>query len=206
MIADLEAESIVQLSKEECGGLRSSVTQKNLGAIVEIRARRTPKGSIVLQYSYDGVRLERVVLLALLCTQSGCEQSQTAKRLWAARPPQPPVLQRRPPQNLLASVGKRIKASTLFTEVPIPSVGGNWIARPAVFSVLTPCPANAHNDSQIKMKGWDLFKDGNYIAGGLTHSEANGVITPKFESIKSVAQWIVGSIEFGNVRREPNCA
>lgn len=184
MIEELEAEAVLQMLAEERGGLRGRVTSDHQGAAIEIRARRRRDGASALCYSYAGVRLERSDLLFLVCPQTACDRSRCAKQLWRARDPANAGLNHAPIRRIPRSDFSE-KAS-LFAEVPLN--GGTCVARPATFAVTLACPANAHQPVLMQMKGWDVFKDGKYLEGGL--SQAHGFSSPKFVDLESAVAWV----------------
>lgn len=188
MIEELEAEAVLQMVNEERGGLRGRVTWSGQGVKIEIRARRRRDGGAVLGYSYDDVRVERSVLLALVCTQIACERSQSVKRQWALRNPIAPTLQRRP---LATPPVAGPVVSTLFKEEYLDGPNGLHVARPASFMVLMSCPFDAHRPVDVRMNGWDVFKNGRYKAGGLIRSELTGQLLPRFESLERARHWLL---------------
>ena len=188
MIEELEAEAVVQMVREERGESRSRVSLECQGAAVEVHARRRKDGGVVLRYSYGGSRLERAVLILLLCPQAACERSQSAKARWASQNPSPapaPALQRRPRTTFPAtSVAIPVK---LFEDVLVASPLGQCVARPASFAVLVRCPLHAHAPALVRMCGWDLFRAGEYIAGGLVAD--NNLPAPLFPNVEAAEAW-----------------
>jgi hypothetical protein len=188
MIQELEAKAVSQMVNEEQGRARSRVAFDHEGVTVEVRARRRRDGAAVLGYSFDGVRLERAVLLMLICPQAACEHGQSIRRQWTARNPPTPALQRRP-RTGLKSADSRVEAR-LFEEALIQGAGGLCVARPASFAVVTACPLGAHQPFEMRVEGWDLFRDGEYLAGGLTVDTASRASKPKFQTVNAAAAWI----------------
>lgn len=188
MIEELEAEAVAQLVAAERGDARARATLEHQGTTVEVRARRRKDGAVVLRYGYGGERLERAVLLLLMCPETACERSQSAKRRWEARDPTAPALQRRT-RSPMKGV-PTFEGSRLFEEVSLESSEGHCVARPASFASLTVCPVKAHLPTIVRKSGWDLFRNGTYIAGGLTKCGATGVRVPLFPTIKAASAWI----------------
>jgi len=188
MIEELEAEAVAQLIAAERGAERKGATLGFEGTVIEVRARRRKDGAVVLGYSYGGVRLERAVLLLLICPQSACERSQSAKARWEALNPRKPTLQRRPRDGMKTI--REVAAARLFGEVSLGVAEIQCVARPASFAVLTSCPVNAHEPKIVRMSGWDLFRGGKCIAGGLASSGAAGVVAPRFGSIEAARTWL----------------
>lgn len=187
MIQEIEAEAVSQMVNEEQGGIRSRVVFDHEGVTVEVRARRRRDGAAVLGYSFDGVRLERAVLLMLICPQAACEHAQSSKRQWAARIPPTPALQRRPRTGLKSAAGR--VEPRLFEEALVRGAGGLCVARPASFVVVTACPVGAHQPVEMRMEGWDLFQNDKFLAGGLIKAEATRPCRPKFPTIDDAIKW-----------------
>jgi len=192
MIEGLEAEAVAQLVAEERGGLRKRATLSHHGMEIEVRARRRNDGAAILGYSYDGVRLERAVLLLLICPENACERSQAAKHQWQVRKPAPPALQRRPRTTLKGAVS--VEGAQLFEEVPVHCVAGSYVARPASLKCLVACPVNAHQPTMMRKSGWDLFRDGKYVAGGVLRIPETGGSSPRFPLIEDATRWLAQSI------------
>ncbi len=189
MIEELEAEAVSQMVNEEQGRARSRVICAHEGVTIEVRARRRRDGAAALGYSFDGVRLERAVLLMLICPMATCEHSQSVKRQWAARNPPMPALQRRPHTGL-KSAESRVEAR-LFEEGLVQGTGGLCVARPASFAVVTACPVGAHQPVEMRMEGWDLFRDGEYVEGGLSAATPSQVRRPKFPTVEAAIEWAI---------------
>ena len=185
MIEELEAEAVVQMVAEERGGRRLTVTCLHDGNLVEVMARRRKDGGTVLAYSYEGARLERATLLALICPHHGCEESRSTKQRWKARTrPVAHPMERRPPRlgpNL--QVNEPARLAEEWTFLARDSV---YIARPASFAVPVVCPAGAHKPYGSKLSGWDVFESGRNIAGGLVADPLLGA-TPVFPTLCAVA-------------------
>ena len=188
MIEGLEAEAVAHLVAAERGETRAKATLDDHGTTIEVRARRRKDGAVVLGYSYGGARLERAVLLLLICPVAACERSQSAKSQWKARNPAPPVLQRR--SRNAVTFGANGAEARLFDEVPVNDGKGLCVARPASFAVHVACPVNAHKPVLMTMKGWDLFTNGKYMAGGLICSDFSGAKVPRFGSIEAANVWL----------------
>lgn len=111
------------------------------------------------QFTLDGVRVDRCVLLRLTCAETECPQAKAVRAQWdafrrrAARP-RPPPLQARP----------------LIEEFALLVGGHQCSARPARFTCFTHCPNRAHPALLIEKTGYDLFEDGVYVGGGLVKS------------------------------------
>ena len=193
MIEELESEAVLQMVREERGQSRSRVSSECRGAAIEVRARRRKDGGVVLGYSYGGYRLERTVLLLLLCPQVACERSQSAKAQWASQnpmPPPPPTPPPPPPRRPRTAVKATsgVTPARLFEDVLIASPHGQCVARPASFAVLVRCPLHAHAPALVRMCGWDLFRAGEYIAGGLVADD--NLSAPLFPNVRAAETWV----------------
>ncbi|WP_143098295.1 hypothetical protein [Variovorax sp. OK605] len=192
MIEELEAEAIAQLVEEECGGVRGMAMLNHQGMVIEVRARRRKEGAAVLGYRYDGVRLERATLLLLICPEEACERSQAVKQQWQTHRPVPPALQRRTRSSL--KVAPSVEGARLFEEVLVDSGAEPCIARPASFNCHVACPVNAHKPATLRKSGWDLFRNGKYVAGGVVRRPETGESSPRFSSIRDATHWLAQSI------------
>jgi hypothetical protein len=188
MIEQLEAEAVRLLG---CGlGAVAVAAAQHDGNSVEVGARHLSHGRTVFSYRYGGVRLERTVLLLLLCTEVDCERSLAVKRQWLTANPPPLGLQRRTKSGLRRMPS--FEAVPLFREVDLEgSKGEACVARPATFVCLTACPVKAHGPAVLCKSGWDVFQNGKYIAGGLRQSSGTGR-QPRFPSLESVEAWLKG--------------
>lgn len=191
MIEELEAEAVAQLVAEERGAVRGKAMLSHRGMTIEVRARRRKDGAAVLGYSYDGVRLERAVLLLLMCPEDACERSQALKQQWQALKPAPPALQRRPRTVMKGAVD--IGEARLFDEVSVDCEAGSYVARPASLKCFVACPVQAHRPTMMRKDGWDLFRDGKYVAGGVVRQADTGESTPHFPSVQDAARWLAQS-------------
>ena len=192
MIEGLEAEAVAQLVAEERGGIRERATLSHHGMEIEVHARRRKDGAAVLGYSYDGVRLERAVLLLLICPEDACERSQAVKQQWQARRPAPPALQRRPRTAMKGAVG--LGEARLFAEVSVHCEAGSYVARPASLKCFVACPVQAHEPTMLRKSGWDLFRDGKYVAGGVVRKPETSESSPRFPSIEAATVWLARKI------------
>lgn len=188
MIEELEAKAVAQLVAEERGEVRERAMLNHQGIAIEVRARRRKDGAAVLGYSYDGVRLERAVLLLLICPEDACERSQAVKREWRVRKPATPALQRRTRTPLKAAASGQ--GTQLFEDVAVNGAGGSYVVRPASLECFVTCPVNAHKPTMMRKSGWDLFRDGKYVAGGVLRTAETGESSPRFPSVKEATEWL----------------
>lgn len=182
MIEDMEAQARAELAANRETRARVCVRSTHLGNEIELRARRLKNGHQVFGYSLCAVKLERVVLQQLLQTDSTCPHCRRTLAQWKAF------------QGVTTPTPKATRESFQFRhlveEVAIELNGQIFVARPAVFQCLTPCPINLHGPEVISKSGWDVFANGKYLAGGLTTSAVTGLKEPTLPSIEAVRAWV----------------
>lgn len=183
MIEEMEKEANMQLAATSDARARACVRSSHMGNAIEVHARRLKNGSQVFGYSFCVVKLERAVLLQLLRPESACPHCRRTQARWRAfqglaTPPSP-----QPPRE-------SFQFRHLDEEVAIEIDGRTYLARPAVFQCLTPCPVNAHPPAVICRTGWDVFADGHCLADGLVMNAGTGMAEPRFPSIDAVRAWI----------------
>ena len=158
------------------------ISSSHRGDIVEIRTRRLKSGKQVFGYSFCSVRLERAVLVQLLCPDATCPHCMRTQAQWRAF------------RGLVGPTAPKARESFQFRhlveEVTIEEDERTYIARPAVFQCLSPCPVNAHPPMVIRKTGWDVFANGRYLAGGLTTNPDTGMSEPLFATVAAVRTWI----------------
>jgi hypothetical protein len=192
MIEQMEAQAILQLAASTERKASACISSSHRGDVVEVRTRRLKSGKQIFGYSFCSVRLERVVLLQLLCPEAACPHCKRTQAQWRAfRGQVPPAA-----PNTLKSVQFR----HLVEEVTIEEDGRNCIARPAAFQCLSACPVNAHPPMVIRKSGWDVFANGRCIAGGLTTNPDTGMSEPIFPTIEAVRNWTKNQSIQGSVK------
>jgi hypothetical protein len=182
MIKELEQQARLQMAA--CNAARRSGHAAAMvnGAAVAVHVRTLRNGRELFGYSYEGVRLERSVLLQLLCTDTECPQCQQTKANWLAfrgltvAPPKPPQ--------------PNYKFRHLIEERVIESSGRRCIARPAVFRCRIHCPVQAHAPAVVRRTGWDLFENGQFVAGGLVINAETKEKEPTFPTIEAATTWV----------------
>jgi len=182
MIEQMEEQASLQLAAST--GMRASacISSSLKGGVVEVRTRRLKGGKQVFGYSFCSVRLERSVLLQLLCPEAACPHCKRTQAQWRAfRGQVAPV----PPQTR-----ESFQFRHLVEEVTIEVAERTYFARPAAFQCLSPCPVNAHPPMVIRKTGWDVFANGRYLAGGLTTNADTGMSEPLFATVAAVRTWI----------------
>lgn len=182
MIEQMEEQASLQLAAST--GMRASacISSNHGGDMVEVRTRRLKSGKQVFGYSYCAVRLERSVLLQLLCPEAACPHCTRTQSQWRAF--------RGQVAPTAAKTRESFQFRHLVEEVAIEDAGRTCIARPAVFQCLSLCPVNAHPPTVIRKAGWDVFANGRYLAGGLTTNPDTGTSEPMFPTIAAVRNWI----------------
>lgn len=182
MIEQMEEEASMQLAAACDARERACVRSSQKGNAIEVRARRLRNGKQIFGYSFCAVRLERAVLLQLLCPDSTCPHCRRTQARWRAF------------QGLVNPIPQPLRENFQFRhlveEVAIEVGGRSYVARPAVFQCLTPCPVNAHPPAVIRRTGWDVFSAGRCVAGGQSINAQSGVSEPMFPSIETVRTWL----------------
>ena len=182
MIEQMEERASLQLAASTDRRASACISSSLKGGVVEVRTRQLKGGKQVFGYSFCSVRLERSVLLQLLCPEAACPHCKRTQAHWRAfRGQVTPV----PPQTR-----ESFQFRHLVEEVTIEEVERTYIARPAVFQCLSPCPVNAHPPMVIRKTGWDVFANGRYLAGGLTTNPDTGMSEPLFATVAAVRTWI----------------
>lgn len=182
MIEQMEERASLQLAATTGRRPRACINSSHKGEMVEVRTRRLNNGKQIFGYSFCSVRLERAVILQLLCPEAACPHCKRTQAQWRAF------------RGLEAPTAPTPRESFRFRhlveEVTIEECGRTYIARPATFQCLSLCPVKAHPPTVIPKTGWDLFANGRYLAGGLTANSDTGMLEPKFASIAAVQHWI----------------
>ena len=134
-----------------------------------VAVARSSRG--VLRYFLDGVRVDRLGLLTLLCDRHECAHRKRALERFhafteATTTPAPLRLRPRPWASIRGDSGVGVgepKGATLMTPVML---GDEIELRPAVYPCRVVCPMNAHPSVLQTMPGYDAFHRGRYVAGG----------------------------------------
>jgi hypothetical protein len=182
MIEQMEAQARHQLAASIAAKPKASVVALHKGHAIEIHLRVLGTSKELFGYSYDGIRLERSVLLQLLCTETACPQCQRTRANWNAF-------------RGISCVTRRVAQSGyqfrhLVEEVSIEAAGRSCVARPAAFQCRISCPAKAHAASVVRRTGWDLFEEGRYVAGGLTTNPKTLEQEPALPTIDVATAWL----------------
>lgn len=182
MIEQLEAQAILQLNMATEPVARIRVTSDCGGYLVEVLLRRMRSGKQVFGYSYAGIKLERSVLLLLICPEVACERNQATQRKWRELQGQPGPRSRQ--------INWTFQFSHLVEDIPVKAGSRACVARPASFQCLTPCPVKAHAPIVMRKTGWDLFEGGKCVAGGLIPSSTTAVLEPMFPTTLAAQAWL----------------
>lgn len=135
----------------------------------DVTVTRSSRG--VLRYFLDGVRVDRLGLLTLLCDRQTCAHRQRALERFrafseAAAPPPPLSLRPRPWPGIRGD-GARAAAEPQQVSLMTPVLLGDEIElRPAAFACRVVCPMSAHPAAVQTLPGYDAFHRGRYVAGG----------------------------------------
>ncbi|MDD3937982.1 hypothetical protein [Rhodoferax sp.] len=183
MLEQIEASALQQLGDSLNKPDHGSATLSVNGKEVQVRVRRMRSGKVVYGYGYYGVRMERTLLLQLLCSDPDCPQCKQTQSNWRSLHGEPIKVPEHKKKDSYSF-------KPLFEEAALSSQGRKYIARPAVLSCLTPCPANVHPATILQKQGWDLFDAAGFVAGGQVTDPKTGFGQPLFPSIATVQTWL----------------
>jgi hypothetical protein len=181
-IDELEARVRSRMPLDARVGTRMRALEVLDGHEIEVIYRIDRKGQRIINYFCDGARMSRATLLMLLCPEAACAQAKAVRLRWRLFIGKP---ERRAPERVLP-----LRPAPLMVEVPVDGAGHHCVARPASFECLTRCPMGAHAPVVLHKKGWDLFEDGIWVAGGLRIDKREGTCRPRFESPTDAQQWL----------------
>lgn len=165
-------------------GARVRGTLKLQGHEVEVVLRIDRNGRRVFNHHCDGTRMPRPTLLHLLCPETACPHASEVQAQWrrfVSGPERPAPARRR----------SAVQVRPLIEEVVVDAAGHHCLARPASFECHTPCPMRAHPPQVLRKPGWDLFENGQWIAGGLRSATATGSVLPRFGTPDDARAWLV---------------
>lgn len=161
-------------------GQATSVVSNGRGThTVVVAARIDAQGRRREQFWCDGTRVEQHVLLRLTCAEVECPHAVAVRAQWQAHHQQAPA----------TPTPQRPGQRALMQEIPVNFGGHQLVARPARFPCLTPCPHRAHPPLTIDKTGFDLFEDGQCLAGGVI--ERNGVRQPRLPSVGAAEAYVL---------------
>ena len=141
-------------------------------------------GQPAFRYWFDATRVDRGVLLTLVCKESLCPKHQETLEKWCKFAGQP-----------VTKLVKAAEAITHIEKLDIESqiiVGDKtYMARPAKLLCKWTCPLGAHPPVVLQRDGWDVFNvEGKCIGGGLDPSRPKESEYPLFPSLASVQSWL----------------
>lgn len=182
MIEHMEAQASLKLATLKGNRVKAYIDSTHKGNIVQVYARRFSNDRQVFGYSYGGTRLERSVLLQLLCPEMECSLCKITNNKWQALQGAAIAKVRQPLQSY--------QFAHLMEEITIATREQTYIARPATFKCLTACPMKAHKPIVISRTGWDVFNRGKYVAGGLVANPETLALEPMFPTTEQAHAWI----------------
>jgi hypothetical protein len=182
MIDKMEAQARVKLSRSASGKAQALITGMHQEKIVKVHARLLSNGRPIFGYGFDGVRLDRSVLLQLLSTETDCPQCQRTQANWKAFRGISSVTRK--------SVQQSYQFKHLVEEVAIEAAGRRCTARPAAFQCRISCPAKTHAPAVVRKTGWDLFEGNRCVAGGLITNTETLEQEPALPTIDAATAWL----------------
>jgi hypothetical protein len=148
---------------------------------VAAAARIDPQGRRREQFWCDGVRVERHVLLRLICSEAECPHAMGVRAQWLT------YHGRRVPAKLSR---EHPGARPLIVDIPVVVGRHRFIARPARFACFTRCPLGAHPPMTIQKSGFDLFEEeGACLGGGVV--ELGGVRQPRIPTVRAAEAFVL---------------
>lgn len=182
MINMLEEQVRLQLAELTGAIPRASANAAHRGIRISVSAHRLRNGKPIFKYSLDGVRLERSLLLQLLCTETDCPECQGTQANWALF------------RGVLAPSRNAVQQNYAFKhlaeEFSIEVSGRTCVARPAVLQCRIICPLRAHGPAVVRKTGWDLFEGGRYLIGGLVTDPETLEQKPTIPTIEAAKNWL----------------
>ena len=150
MIEMLEGQVKLQLAETAGARPQASASARHKGIAVLVSAHRLRNGKAIFKYSFDGIRLERSILLQLLCPETDCPQCKQTQANWALF------------RGVLTPARRVVQPSYAFKhlveELRIEVAGRTCVARPAALQCRIACPVRAHGPAVVRKTGWDLFE------------------------------------------------
>jgi hypothetical protein len=142
------------------------------------------KGQPAFRYWFDTARVDRGVLLTLICKESLCPKHQDTFAKWCKFTGQAKVKSAKP-------ITPPVHIEKLEVERQISVNGKTYAARPAKLSCKWTCPLGAHPPVMVQRDGWDLFsEEGKCIAGGVDPTRPKDAAYPLFPNLAAVHTWL----------------
>lgn len=182
MIDMLEEQVRLRLAESTSAKPQASASATHKGTTVLVSAHQLTHGKLIFKYCFDGVRLERSLLLQLVCTETDCPQCQQTQTNWRLFRGMPAPA----PRGVKPSYGFR----HLVEEFPIDVAGRTCVARPAVLQCRIICPVRAHAPAVVRKTGWDLFEGSKYLTGGLVTNPETLAQEPALPTIDAAKNWL----------------
>lgn len=179
MLDDLEKQLLQQF--EEQGRRSVLVHEAILGDVLtRVSLQRNRHGEPVFRYWFGESRVDRRTFQALTCTETRCPQHQYTLQKWLVHVG-------------LATPGRPVRSEpfgqcSLAVEEHIQLGHQVFTAREAKFPVSLVCKQKAHAPLRMSVRGWDLFGEKGYLAGGWAKD------APMFETLEQVRAWLEAQI------------
>ncbi|WP_300660958.1 hypothetical protein [Hydrogenophaga sp.] len=175
MLDEVEKQLLQQF--EEQGRRTVLVHEAVLGDVLtRVSMQRNRHGEPVFRYWFGESRVDRRTFQTLTCTETRCPQHQSVMQKWLVHigmiKPIRPIRSEPFGQCSLAAEEHIQLGHQVFT------------AREARFPVSLTCKHMAHAPLRISVKGWDVFGEEGYLAGGWAKD------APMFETLEQVKAWL----------------
>lgn len=175
MLDEVEKQLLQQFEGQ---GHRAVLTHEALAGDVgtRISLQLNRRRAAVFRYWFGESRVDRWTFQTLTCMETRCPQQQAVMQKWLVHmglaKPSRPVRTEPFGQYSLAAEEHIRQGNQVFT------------AREAQFPVTLNCTQNAHAPLRISVKGWDVFGECGYLAGGWATD------APMFETLEQVRAWL----------------
>ncbi len=141
-------------------------------------------GQPTFRYWFDATRVDRGVLLTLICKESLCPKHQDTMAKWCKFAGQ-----------AVAKPAKPFRTPVYIDKLEVERLihfnGKSYSARPAKLQCKWTCPLGAHPPVVLQRDGWDLFSaEGKCIAGGLDPARPKESAYPLFPTVSAVQSWL----------------
>lgn len=175
MLDEVEKQLLQQFEGQ---GRRTVVVHEaSLGDVLtRVSLQRNRHGEPVFRYWFGDSRVDRSTFQTLTCTETRCPQHQSTLQKWLvhvglAKPSRP--VRCEPFDKCSLAAEEHIQLGhQVFT------------AREAQFPVSLVCKQKAHAPLRMSVKGWDVFGEQGYLAGGWAKD------APMFETLEQVRVWL----------------
>lgn len=175
MLDEMEKQLLEQF--EEQGRLTVLVRDAFSGDVLtRVSLQRNRHGEPVFRYRFGESRVDRRTFQTLTCTETRCPQHQSTFQKWLIH-----MGMTRPRQPVRT---EPFGPGSLGTEEHIQLGHQIFAAREARFPVTLNCKQKAHGPLRVSVKGWDVFGEKGYLAGGWVKD------APMFETLEQVKTWL----------------